>query len=573
MAPSALKRFHPLVAEWFSSTLGEPTAPQVEGWDHIARGRDTLIAAPTGSGKTLAAFLWAINQLIDTAASGELEDRTSVVYVSPLKALSNDIQKNLAGPLTAIQVLAESRGSLLAEIRVAVRTGDTPAAERARMLRRPPHILITTPESLAILLTAQGTRELLSTAGSVIVDEIHAVAGDKRGAHLALSLERLERLAEQRPQRIGLSATQKPIAAIAALLTGVGTPADGAGSDGVAEDGRVDPPPERAGAGRRRRQLAKHGITGAGTASGSMVDGATPGCAIVDVGHRRNWELSVEVPSMPLGPIATNEISAEVYDRIAHLTGEHRSTLVFVSTRRLVERVSHQLSERLGEGRVAAHHGSLSRATRLEAERGLKSGAIPVVVATASLELGIDIGHVDLVCHLGAPRSLSTLLQRIGRSGHWLAGIPRGVILPLTRDDLLQAAAAVRAVRAGELDAIIMPVAPLDILAQQIVAIVASEGSVAEEELWRLVRRAHPYRELGRTDFDAIVLMLSEGVATRRGRRGAQLHHDRVNGVLRARRGARLAAITSGGAIPDTADYDVVEDPAGTFVGKLNEDF
>jgi len=522
MASPALAQFHPLVAEWFTQTLGEPTAPQNEGWAHTAAGRDTLIAAPTGSGKTLAAFLWAINQLVEAAASGTLEDRTSVVYISPLKALSNDVQKNLAGPLSAIQRLAAAGGTPLPEISVAVRTGDTPSAERARMLRRPPHILITTPESLAILLTAKGSREFLRTTRAVIVDEIHAVAGDKRGAHLALSLERLERLAERRPQRIGLSATQKPIRDIAALLTG---------------------------------------------------RGASRPCGIVDVGHQRRWDLAVEVPTVPLGPIAGNEASAEVYDRIAQLAGEHRSTLVFVNTRRLVERVSHQLSTRLGEGRVAAHHGSLSRATRLEAERGLKSGEIRVVVATASLELGIDIGHVDLVCHLGAPRSLATLVQRIGRSGHWVAGTPRGIIFALTRDELLQCAAAVRAVRSGELDEVVMPPAPLDILAQQIVALVASEDAVGEEDLWRLVQRAHPYRDLARQDFDRVVTMLSDGVATRRGRRGAHLHRDQVNGVLRGRRGALLTAITSGGAIPDTADYDVVEDPAGTLVGKLNEDF
>ncbi|MGH7644189.1 MAG: DEAD/DEAH box helicase, partial [Gemmatimonadales bacterium] len=527
-------RFHPLVERWFRGRFGKPTAPQAAGWRHIAAGTDTLIAAPTGSGKTLAAFLWAIDGLVRAAAAGALADRTRVVYVSPLKALGNDIQKNLQEPLAGIRHLAAEAGLELPEIRVMVRTGDTPAHERQQMVRRPPHILITTPESLYILLTAEGSRRFLATAETVILDEIHAVAGDKRGAHLALSLERLDALAGRSLQRIGLSATQRPIEAIARLLVGAG---------------RLRP------------------------------DGA-PNCAIVDEGHRRPLHLAVEVPGQPLGPIATHEMWAEIYDRIAALIGTHRTTIVFVNTRRLVERVAHQLTKRLGEGRVAAHHGSLSRPTRLEAERRLKAGEIPVVVASASLELGIDVGTVDLVCHIGAPRALATLLQRVGRSGHLPAGsnganagaMPKGILFPLTRDELVQCAAAVRAVRAGELDRVILPQAPLDILAQQAVAAAAS-GEVGDDELWNLVRRAYPYRDLSRDDFEAILEMLSEGVSTRRGRRSAHLHRDRVHARLRGRRGARLAAITSGGAIPDTADYDVIEEPAGTFVGKVNEDF
>jgi ATP-dependent Lhr-like helicase len=521
-----LSTFHPLVSHWFRENLGEPTAPQVAGWAHISEGRNTLIASPTGSGKTLAAFLWSINRLVQEAASGTLEDRTSVVYVSPLKALGNDIQKNLEEPLAAIQALAQEAGTPLPEIRVAVRSGDTPARERDLMIRRPPHILITTPESLYILLTAERSRGFLRTARTVIVDEIHAVAGDKRGAHLALSLERLDRLTETPCQRIGLSATQKPIDEIARLLVGTAAAGNGDGPD----------------------------------------------CEIVDIGHQRPWDLSIEISDQPLGPIASHELRADIYERIVELSREHRTTLVFVNTRRLVERVAHQLTERLGEGKVAAHHGSLSRKIRLEAERGLKSGEIPVVVATASLELGIDIGHVDLVCHLGAPRALATLLQRVGRSGHWLGSVPKGILFPLTRDELMQSAAAVRAARAGDLDRIILPSKPLDILAQQIVAITAGE-EIGEEELWELVRRAYPYRALTREEFDPVLEMLSEGVATRHGRRSAHVHRDEVNGVLRGRRGARLAAITSGGAIPDTADYDVIEEPEGTFVGKVNEDF
>jgi ATP-dependent helicase Lhr and Lhr-like helicase len=518
--------FHPLITEWFKKRFAAPTPPQKAGWPHIIAGEHTLISAPTGSGKTLAAFLWAINGLIEGATGGTLNDETHVVYVSPLKALGNDVQKNLQTPLSEIMGMAEASGMILPEIRVAVRSGDTPTKERQRMLRRPPHILITTPESLYILLTAEGSRHFLQSSRTVIVDEIHAIAGDKRGSHLALSLERLDALACRRLQRVGLSATQKPIEEIARLLVG---------TENVLPDGAVR-------------------------------------CAIVDEGHRRNLDLSLAVPDRELGPITTNEIWAETYDRIAALTREKRSTLVFVNTRRLVERVSHQLEERLGFGKVAAHHGSLSRPTRLHAEEGLKNGTIPVVVATASLELGIDIGHVDLVCHIGAPRSLATLLQRVGRSGHWLGGVSRGIFFPQTRDELMQCAAAVRAVLTGELDRLHLPEKPLDILAQQIVATLAS-GELAEEEMWQLCCRAYPYRHLSRKEFEDILQMLFEGISTRRGRSTAMIHRDRVRGRLRARRGARLAAITSGGAIPDVADYDVIQEPAATFVGKVNEDF
>jgi ATP-dependent Lhr-like helicase len=518
--------FQPLVARWFNQRFEHPTPPQTSGWQHISSRMDTLIAAPTGSGKTLAAFLWSIDRLVALGSAGSLTDRVHVVYVSPLKALGNDIQKNLQQPLSEILQLAAEEGMKLPEIRTAVRSGDTPARERQSMVRRPPHILITTPESLFILLTAERSRQALANAETVIVDEIHAIAGDKRGAHLALSLERLDALAGRRLQRIGLSATQKPIEDIARLLVG---------------SARVDP----------------HG---------------SPQCAIVDMGHRRTMELLIELPDQELGPIASHEMWAEVYDRIVALTQQHHSTLVFVNTRRLVERVAHQLTTRVGEGRVAAHHGSLSRQMRLDAEEGLKSGAIPVVVATASLELGIDIGHVDLVCHLGAPRALSTLLQRVGRSGHGVDGIPKGILFPMTRDELVQCAAAVWAVRRGELDHVMLPKGPLDILAQQIVATAAS-AEITEVAAWDLVQRAYPYRQVRREDFEAVLEMLAEGVSTRRGRSTALLHWDRVHGRIRARRGARLAAITSGGAIPDTADYDVIEEPAETFVGTVNEDF
>ncbi|MEE8109729.1 MAG: DEAD/DEAH box helicase, partial [bacterium] len=502
--------FHPLLRSWFVETFGEPTAPQAEGWPQIIAGHNTLIAAPTGSGKTLAAFLWSINRLVQAGAEGDLEDRTHVVYISPLKALANDIQKNLQTPLREIRKRAVDTGVPFPEIHVMVRSGDTPAKERELMVRRNPHILITTPESLYILLTAGRSRRMLQAADTVIIDEIHAVAGDKRGAHLALSLERLDALCGRRLQRIGLSATQKPIEEVARLLVGNG---------GAHPDGRPD-------------------------------------CAIVDTGSHRRLDLSIEVPEdQELGPITTHELWAEVYDRIAAHVEQHRTTIVFVNTRRLVERVAHHLETRLGEGRVAAHHGSLSRPIRLAAEQGLKSGEIPAIVATASLELGIDVGHVELVCHVGAPRALATLLQRVGRAGHWLGAVPKGILFPMTRDELIQSAAAVRAVRCGGLDRIIMPEKPLDILAQQIVATAAAED-IKEEDLRRMVGRAHPYRDLSEPEWESVLHMLSEGISTRRGRRGA-----------------RRAAITSGGAIPDTADYDVIEEPTETFVGKVNEDF
>ncbi len=500
--------------------------PSRQAGRYISAGSHTLIAAPTGSGKTLAAFLWAINLLVEEADQGTLKDETQVVYVSPLKALGNDVQKNLEKPLSEILEIASFVRKGFPEIRVSVRSGDTPAKERQQMLRRPPHILITTPESLYILLTAEGSRRFLSSTRTMIVDEIHAIAGDKRGSHLSLSLERLDALAGRAVQRVGLSATQNPIEEIARLLVG---------TRNILADGSVR-------------------------------------CAIVDEGHRRKMSISVVVPDRLLGPITTHEIWSETYDRIAAESKEHRSTLVFVNTRRLVERVSYQLEERLGKGKVAAHHGSLSRATRLKAEEGLKAGAIPVVVATASLELGIDIGHVDIVCQVGAPRSLATLLQRIGRSGHQLSGTAKGMLFPQTRDELMQCAAAVWAIQSGKLDRVIIPEKPLDILAQQIVATLAS-GPLTEQELWQLCHQAYPFRHLDPKEYEAILQMLSEGISSRRGRSTALIHRDRVHGVLRARRGARLAAITSGGAIPEVADYDVIQEPTEIFVGKVNEDF
>jgi ATP-dependent helicase Lhr and Lhr-like helicase len=497
-----------------------PTEPQEQGWPHILAGRTTLISAPTGSGKTLAAFLACIDRLVRKALAGDLQDKTEVLYVSPLKALGNDIQKNLEIPLGEILQMAGERGLLMPEIRTAVRTGDTLMHERRAMLKRPPHILVTTPESLYILLTAEKSRAILRDVETVIVDEIHAVADDKRGAHLAISLERLEALCGTAPVRIGLSATQKPIEAVAHFLTG---------------NGRNDP-------------------------------------VFVNIGHKRQLDLAVEVPPSPLGPVASNELWDEIYGRVIELVEQHRSTLVFVNTRRMAERIAHQLGERIGEDNVAAHHGSLSRKLRLAAEKKLKEGQVKVLVATASLELGIDIGTVDLVVQINSPRAIAVALQRVGRSGHWRGAVPKGRFFATTRDDLLEAASLVYAIRQGDLDRLIIPESPLDVLAQHMVAACAAEewGEVA---LFDLVRRAYPYRNLKLETYHALLEMLSEGIAARRGRYGAYLHRDRVNGKLRARRGARIASITSGGAIPDTALYTVVAEPEGIVVGTVDEDF
>ena len=548
--------FHPLISRWFSETLGTPTPAQLRGWAAIRQGRHTLIAAPTGSGKTLAAFLSAIDDLLQEGLRQPLPDETRVVYVSPLKALSADIHKNLAEPRRAIRRLAEDAGLAAPRITTAVRTGDTTASERAAMLRKPPHILVTTPESLYLLLTAERSRDMLRTVRTVIVDEIHAVIGTRRGAHLALSLERLEELCsgpaafdlaqareagpqpeglrrggpsgppllERWPglQRIGLSATQKPVEEVARFLVG-------------ADPRRIE-------------------------------------AVIVDEGHRRHIDLAVEIPRSPLDAVMSHEVWEEYYDRLTELVEAHRTTLVFVNTRTMAERVARHLSERLGDDAVTAHHGSLSKEHRLDAEHRLKTGALKALVATASLELGIDVGHVDLVCQIGSPHRIATLLQRVGRSGHTIGATPKGRLLPVSRDDLVECAALLRSVRRGELDAIVTHDAPLDVLAQQIAAEAAC-AEYREDDVYALARRAWSYRELSRADFDATLTMLSDGFATRRGRRGALLHRDEVHRIVRGRRGTRMLALTSGGAIPEVADYRVLLEPEDTFIGTLNEDF
>jgi ATP-dependent helicase Lhr and Lhr-like helicase len=524
---SVLDNFHPAVANWFRRTYATPTEPQERAWPAIQSGKHALIAAPTGSGKTLAAFLATIDALVRLGVKGELRDETHVVYVSPLKALSNDIQKNLEEPLAGIRKELAAAGLPEVEIRTLVRTGDTPQADRDRMRRKPPHILVTTPESLYILLTSESGRKMLSKARTVIVDEIHALAPNKRGVHLSISLERLQNLAGGQLTRVGLSATQKPIEEVARFLVGRGH-------------------------------------------SGQLFE--ADACTIIDSGHVRKRDLALEVPDSPLEAVMSGEVWTQVYDRLAELIREHRSTLVFVNTRRTAERVARALSERLGDDQVTSHHGSLAREQRLNAEQRLKRGELKALVATASLELGIDIGHVDLVCQLSTPRSIAALLQRVGRSGHAVGGLPKGRLFPLSRDDLVECAALLDSVRRDELDRVRIPQQPLDVLAQQIVAEVAN-GEWDEDTLFELLRRAWPYRNLAREQYGQVVQMLAEGFSTRRGRKRALLHRDAVNRKLRPRQGLRLLAITCGGTIPDTADYLVVLSPQDILIGTVNEDF
>ena len=518
--------FHPAVAAWLAKAFAAPTPAQVDAWPAIQSGKDVLIAAPTGSGKTLAAFLAAIDELVREGAQWGLPDETRVVYVSPLKALSNDINKNLEIPLAGIREQLREHTIRDVEIRSWVRTGDTPQYERAQMRRKPPHIVVTTPESLYILLSSQSGREMLSTTRTVIVDEIHAIAGSKRGSHLSLSLERLEALVGRRLTRIGLSATQQPIQEVARFLVG---------TKRCSADGKVD-------------------------------------CAIVDSGHVRKRDLQIELPAEPLEAVMSNETWTQIYDRLAQLIREHKTTLVFVNTRRLSERVCRHLSERLEKDSVATHHGSLAKELRFNAEQRLKRGELKALVATASLELGIDIGDVDLVCQLSSPRSINAFLQRVGRSGHAVGETPKGRLFPLSRDDLAECTALIDSVRRQELDRVKIPRNAVDVLSQQIVAEVAARDC-KEGELFELLRGAYPYRELTRESFNEIVAMLAEGFTTRRGRHGALLYHDAVNQMVRARKGARLTAVTSGGAIPDTADYKVMLEPEGHLVGTVNEDF
>lgn len=511
---------HPLVQEWFLSKVGKPSKPQIMGWPAINAEKSTLIAAPTGSGKTLAAFLSCINNLVIQALENKLEDKTQVIYISPLKALSNDVQKNLIKPLEEITELAKKKNLAISKIKVGLRTGDTPAYERVSMVKKPPHILVTTPESLYILLTAKKSREILRFVNTVIVDEIHALAKDKRGIHLSLSLERLQFIAYKKITRIGLSATQKPIELVARFLCG------------------------------SRRELPE----------------------IIDIGHKRERKLIIEVPKESLSAVATNNIWDEIYDRLALLAQSRRSTLIFANTRRLAERIAHNLSDRLGPDQVAAHHGSLSRTLRLDVETKLKTGQLKALVATASLELGIDIGELDLVCQIGSPRSIAVALQRVGRAGHWHEGISEGRFFATTRDELLECAALIKAIEEGALDALIMPERCLDILAQQLVAMCVTD-SFSEKALFELVTQAYAYRDLSLQEFKSVLIMLCEGISGSRGRYGAYLFHDKVNDQISAKKHARIVAVSNGGAIADIGLFSVLAEPNNILVGTLDEDF
>lgn len=514
----SLNLFNKIVSRWFTENLGEPTKIQEEAWPAIQKRKHTLISAPTGSGKTLAAFLAIIDKMTIQLLEGKLENKLQVVYVSPLKALSNDIHKNLQLPLNGIRKLLPKEHQKSSGIRVALRTGDTPTSQRTSMYRNPPHILVTTPESLYLLLTSINGRKMLESANTVIVDEIHAILESKRGSHLALSLERLNHLTSNPLTRIGLSATQKPIETVALFLTG------------------------------------------------------NQPCQIVDTGHSRAMDVAIEITQSPLEAVMSNEVWSEIYQCLQVLIESHDTTLIFVNTRRLAERMAYRLTELMGPDLITAHHGSMSKEHRLDAEQKLKQGSLKALIATASMELGIDIGTVDLVCQMGSPRSIANFLQRVGRSGHSVKGTPKGRLFPLSRDELVESAALMQALQYKELDTLEIPEQPIDVLAQQLVAEIANQ-EYETGELYKLVTGAYPYRALKSEEFEEVLDMLAQGYALRQGRRGAYIFRDLVNNKLVARKGARLAAIMSGGAIPDNFDVDVILEPSGTFIGSLNEDF
>src|SRR6266481_3880928 len=516
--------FLPFIRRWFDETFAEATRAQREGWEAIASGRDTLIVAPTGSGKTLASFLWALDYLHRLGLERRLEDRVYVVYISPLRALNNDIEKNLRAPLAGIRAAAEAQGLDLPEVRVAVRTGDTLAAQRQAMTRRPPHILITTPESLYILLTSAGFRPALSRARFVIVDEVHALLGSKRGAHLALSLERLQALVQEagdpRPQRIGCSATVRPVEEALAFVTGA---------------------------------TAREPV-------------------IVDAGFSRDLDVAVVSPVDDFLTATSDTVWDATLQQVAELVQAHRTTLVFAQSRRAAERLARDLNDRIADGRVAAHHGSLSRRARLEAENRLKDGELRALVATSSLELGIDVGAIDLVVQLQSPRNIAAALQRVGRAGHLLSRTSKGRIIVTKGEELLEAAAVVRSIRGRQLDRVVMPEAPLDVLAQQVVAAVAAE-SLTVDALHARFQNAAPYLSLSRDDLLAVVRSLAEPLPAEVKGAAPRILWDRVNDRLHARRGSRFLALTSGGTIPDNGLYDVFVAETDLKVGTLDEEF
>ncbi len=553
----SLELFHPVIQDWFRSRFENPTEPQQLGWPAIAEGGHVLIAAPTGSGKTLTAFLAVIDRLFRESVEQSLAPTMRVVYVSPLRALSNDMHRNLEVPLKEILEESERQGLKVAPLRVGIRTGDTPAHQRTALTRKPPHILVTTPESLFLLLTAENGRKALRTVDTIIVDEIHALVRDKRGSHLALSIERLEELVESSLQRIGISATQRPIERIARFLVGGGDRSRVEQESTAEKELSQHPSPHPRPLSRGER--------------GEADENDVP-CTIIDVGHQRDMELSIETPASELSAVCSHEQWAEVNSKIVELVNSHRSTLIFVNTRRLAERLTFQLSKLLGDDAIGTHHGSLAKDIRFDIEQRLKTGQLKAVVATASLELGIDVGYIDLVVQIGSPRSIATFLQRTGRSGHALGLTPKGVLFALTRDELLECMALVRAVKAGRLDVISIPEAPLDILAQHIVS-EASARECGTDEMFAMCRRAYPYRNLKREPFDEVLKFLSEGVTPTAGRSRTLLHHDQVNRKIRARQGARLTVVNNSGAIAEIDSVRVVAEPDMTVVGNVDEDF
>ncbi|HZH24432.1 MAG TPA: DEAD/DEAH box helicase, partial [Solirubrobacteraceae bacterium] len=529
MAHPALQAFTPQVREWFGRAFAEPTAAQAQAWPAIATGAHTLISAPTGSGKTLAAFLWALDRLVAEPrgeAGGErseTDERTRLVYVSPLKALSYDVEKNLRAPLRGIG----------ADVKVGIRTGDTPQKDRRDMVRHPPDILITTPESLYLMLTSQA-REIFEGAEQVIVDEIHAVAQTKRGAHLAITLERLAEQAGRDLQRIGLSATQNPLEEVGRFLVG----------------------PKRT-------------------------------CTIVDTGTRKPLDLKIHVPvesmvepdqsDLDLDPFAGGEATRKsiwpaIYPELLKEVRAHRSTIIFVNNRRAAERLALRLNELAEEPIARAHHGSLAREERLVVEELLKAGELPCLVATSSLELGIDMGAVDLVLQVESPKSVTAGLQRIGRSGHGVGDTAKGRIFPKFRADLLECAVVAKRMREGLIERTVVPRNPLDVLAQQIVAIAASAETVAVDDLYALVLRTHSFAELGRAQLENVLDMLDGRYPSEEfGELRARIVWDRVGGTIRARKGARALAITNAGTIPDRGLFSV-NLPDGRRVGELDEE-
>ncbi len=522
--------FHAATRNWFARNLGTPTPIQLEAWQVLATRQHAVISAPTGEGKTLAAFLAVIDRLVQRAAAGENIRNARVLYVSPLKALSNDIEKNLQAPLAGIRHELAEMGIEIDEIHAMVRTGDTSALERARLVRLKPQIVVTTPESLYLMLTSASGRNLLETIETVIIDEVHALASTRRGAHLSLSLARLECLCADAARRGGLTTEPVPLQRIAVSAT-------------------VQP-------------LSLVACYLAGDAPVAICRDARP----------RAFDIRMLLPPQGLSAVMSGDAWSAIYGELAQEIAKHRTTLIFVNNRRLCERLARHLSELIGSELVASHHGSLSHTQRHKSEQQLKAGTLKVMVATSSLELGLDIGSIDLVVQISSPRSIHAFIQRAGRSEHHKNGTSRALLVPLTRDDLSECVALVRSVRQGNLEQLALASPALDILAQQIVAETAMRD-IAADELYTVMKSEYIWRELRRSDFDGVLSMLNDGYSLRFGRRSRYIFYDRTEQIVRARPGARITAALNGGAIPENFEYEVIEEPDGTYVGSVHEDF